>query len=155
MRVGQERTGVAGGSVEWLLTLPVRLHGLTLGRPVDVLLDRDELKVVGLDVLCGDGEHRFLPVAASEITAEAISISSPLVLLEEDELAFYRSRTFSFGALRGRPVRRRDRQLGLLRGLRLHADFAVAAVVVDVDGREQVVPFDDAIRFDPRNRSAA
>jgi hypothetical protein len=155
VRGGHEGTGMAGGTVEWLLSVPVRLHGLTLGRPVDVLLDRDELKVVGLDVLCGDQEHRFLPVAAAEIASDAISISSPLVLLEEEQLAFYRSRTFSFGALRGRPVRRHDRELGLLRGLRLHADLAVAAVVVTVEGREQVVPFDDALRFDPRNRSAA
>jgi hypothetical protein len=155
MKAGQEGSRMTGGTVEWLLRLPVRLHGVALGRPTDVLLDREELKVVGLDVLCGDEEHRFLPVAAAEITDEAISISSPLVLLEEDELAFYRSRTFSFGALRGRPVRRGDRRLGLLRGLRLHADFAVASIVVDVDGREQVVPFDDALRFDPRNRSAA
>jgi hypothetical protein len=146
---------MTGGSVERLLRLPVRLHGLTLGRPVDVLLDRDELKVVGLDVLCGDEEHRFLPLAVAEVTDEAISISSPLVLLEEDELAFYRSRTFSYGALRGRPVRRHDRELGLLRGLRLHPDFAVAAIVVERDGVESVVPFDDSIRFDLRSRSTA
>jgi hypothetical protein len=152
---GHEGGRMGEGSVELLLTLPVRLHGLTLGRPVDVLLDREELKVVGLDLLCGDDEHRFLPVAAAEITDEAISISSPLVLLEEEELAFYRSRTFSFGALRGRPVRRRDRVLGVLRGLRLNADLTVAGVVVDRDGRETLVPFDDSIRFDPRNRSAA
>jgi hypothetical protein len=155
VRGGHQGVRMAEGTVERLLRLPVRLHGLTLGRPVDVLLDRAELKVVGLDVLCGDEEHRFLPVAAAQITDEAISISSPLVLLEEGELAFYRSRTFSFGALRGRPVRRLDRHLGLLRGLRLHPDFTVAALVVDVDGRDRVVPFDDAIRFDPRNRSAA
>jgi hypothetical protein len=146
---------MGAGSVELLLGLPVRLHGLTLGRPVDVLLDRDELKVVGLDVLCGDEEHRFLPAAAAEVTADAISISSPLVLLEEDQLDFYRSRTFSFDALRGRPVRRLDRNLGLLRDLRLARDFTVTGVVVDVDGREAVVPLDDSIRFDPRSRSAA
>jgi hypothetical protein len=146
---------VGQGSVEVLLGLPVRLHGLTLGRPVDALLDRAELKVVGLDVLCGDAEHRFLPVAAAQIADDAISISSPLVLLEEDELAFYRSRTFSFGALRGRPVRRLDRSIGVLRGLRLAADLTVTAVVVDLEGREEVVPFDDSIRFDPRSRSAA
>ena len=43
-----------------LLALPVRLHGIQLGRPVDLLLDRDAQRIVGLDVLCGDEVHRFL-----------------------------------------------------------------------------------------------
>jgi hypothetical protein len=40
-----------------LLALPVRLHGIQLGRPVDLLLDREAVRVVGLDVRCGDEEH--------------------------------------------------------------------------------------------------
>jgi hypothetical protein len=152
---GHEAAVTGECSADDLLRLPVRLHGLALGRPVDLFLDRDDLKVVGLDVLCGDQEHRFLPLAAAKLSDDAISITSPLVLLEEDELDFYRSRTFSLGALRGRPVRRRDRDIGLLRDLRLKPDLTVAAVVVDADGKEDVVPFDDSIRFDPRSRSAA
>jgi hypothetical protein len=155
VRDGHEAAAMREHSAEDVLRLPVRLHGLALGRPIDLFLDRDDLRVVGLDVLCRDEEHRFLPLAAAKLSADAIVIMSPLVLLAEEELAFYRSRTFSLGALRGRPVRRRDRDLGLLRDLRLNADLTVAAVVVDVDGRERVVPFDDAIRFDPRSRSAA
>jgi hypothetical protein len=155
MSDGQEAAAMRKRSAGDLLGLPVRLHGLALGRPVDLFLDREDLKVVGLDVLCGDGQHRFLPLAAGEVVEDGISITSPLVLLEEEELDFYRSRTFSLGALRGRPVRRRDRNLGLLRDLLLNADCTVAAVVVDVNGRQQVIPFDDSIRFDPRSRSAA
>jgi hypothetical protein len=155
MSRGQEDAAVDERSAADLLHLPVRLHGLTLGRPVDLLLDREELRAVGLDVLCGDGEHRFLPLAAARLADDAIAIASPFVLLEEEQLAFYRSRTFSIGKIRGRPIRRRDRDVGVLRDLLLDADFAVAAVVVETGGREQILPFDDSIRLDPRSRSAA
>ena len=37
-----------------LLLLPVQLHGIRLGQPVDVLLDLDSWRVLGLVVLCGD-----------------------------------------------------------------------------------------------------
>jgi hypothetical protein len=155
MSDGHLAAAVGKRSADDVLKLPVRLHGLALARPVDVLLDRDDLKVVGLDVLCGENEHRFLPLAAATVGDDAISISSPLVLLEETELAFYRSRTLSLGALRGRPVRRRDREVGLLRDLLLNPDLTVAAVVLDQGGHEATLPFDDAIRIDPRSRSAA
>jgi hypothetical protein len=155
MNEGHLAAAVGKRSAEGVLKLPVRLHGLTLARPVDALLDRDDLKVVGLDVLCGDEEHRFLPLAAATVGDDAISISSPLVLLEDTELSFYRSRTFSLGSLRGRPVRRRDTDVGLFRDLLLEDDLSVAAVVVDRDGRRLTLPFDGAIRFDPRSRSAA
>ena len=155
MTDGHEAAAMGERSAADLLGMSVRLHGLALGRPVDLFLDRDDLRVVGLDVLCGDQEHRFLPLAAARLADDSISIGSPLVLLEEDELDFYRSRTFSLGALRGRPVRRHDRDVGLLRDLRLNADLSVAAVVVEAGGRKHVVPFDDSLRFDPRSRSAA
>ena len=86
-----------------LLALPVRLHGIQLGRPVDLLLDRDTLRTVGLDVLCGDEVHRFLPLPTASVSDDEIAILSPLVLLEEDQLHFYRSKTFALSALRGRP----------------------------------------------------
>ena len=92
--------GVSGAE---LLALPVRLHGIQLGRPVDLLLDRDTLRAVGLDVLCGDEVHRFLPLPTASVSDDEIAILSPLVLLEEDELHFYRSKTFALSALRGRP----------------------------------------------------
>jgi hypothetical protein len=138
-----------------LLGLAVRLHGIALGRPVDLFLDRDDLRAVGLDVLCGDEEHRFLPLAAASPTDDGIAISSALVLLEEAQLDFYRSRTFSLSSIRGRPVRRRDRDVGVLSDLRLNADFTPATVVVEIDGRKQELPVDGSIRFDPRSRSAA
>ena len=97
-----------------LLALPVRLHGVQLGRPVDLLLDRNTLRTVGLDVLCGDEVHRFLPLPTASVSDDEIAILSPLVLLEEDQLHFYRSKTFALSALRGRPVERKGRDLGAL-----------------------------------------
>jgi hypothetical protein len=152
---GHEADGMGTRSANELLTLAVRLRGLTLGRTVDAFLDRDDLRLLGFHVLCGDEEHRFLPLAAARIAEDGIEIASPLVLLEEAQLDFYASRTFSFGAIRSRPVRRRDRDVGVLRDLRLNADFRPAALVVDAGGREETLPFDDSVRFDPRRRSAA
>ena len=67
---GHEGRGMKELSGDALLGLAVRLHGVHLGRPVDILLDRDGERVVGLDVLCGDELHRFLPLptAAIEMT---------------------------------------------------------------------------------------
>lgn len=138
-----------------LLALPVRLHGVQLGRPSDLLLDREALRAVGLDVRCGDEVHRFLPLATATVSDSAISIPSPLVLLEEDELAFYRSRAVALSSLRGRPVERNGRALGLLRDVVVGTDGALVAVVVESDGTTRRVPFDDELRFDPKARTAA
>ena len=56
-----------------ILSLPVRLHGIELGRPVDLLLDRESLRVVGLDVLCGDEVHRFLPLPTAVVAGGCFS----------------------------------------------------------------------------------
>src|SRR5205823_2226217 len=87
-----------------ILSLPVRLHGIELGRPVDLLLDRESLRVVGLDVLCGDEVHRFLPLPTAVVAEDGLKIHSPLVLLEEDELGFYRARAFTLTSSRGKAV---------------------------------------------------
>jgi hypothetical protein len=137
-----------------LLAMPVRLHGLLLGRPVELLLDRDGLRAVGLDVLCGDGSHRFLPLPAASIAAD-ISVSSPLVLLEEAELAFYRARALDLGALRGRLVEQRGSVLGTCRDVVVRADGSLRAVVVDSARGLERIPFDSSIRFTPRHRTAA
>jgi sporulation protein YlmC with PRC-barrel domain len=137
-----------------LLALPVRLHGIQLGRPVDLLLDREELRVLGLDVLCGDDVHRFLPLPAASVSASAISISSPLVLLEEDQLAFYRSRAFAFRSLRGRPVEQRGREVGALDDIVVRSDGYLEQVVV-TGNAETLLPFDETVRVAAGSRSAA
>lgn len=135
-----------------LLALPVRLHGIELGRAVDVLLDRDGLRAVGLDVLCGDEVHRFLPLPTAAVEAEALTIHSPLVLLEEDELDFYRARAFALGSLRGRPVTRRGKNVGKLRDIVVAPGGELRAVVLEGGDR---VPFDDTLELAPQKRSAA
>ena len=92
-----------------LLALPVRLRGIHLGRPIDLLLDRQGFRAVGLDVLCGDEVHRFLPLPIAAVADGAITIQSSLGLLEEHELAFYRSRALALSSLRGRAATPRNR----------------------------------------------
>jgi hypothetical protein len=134
-----------------LLALPVRLHGIQLGRPVDLLLDRDTLRTVGLDVLCGDEVHRFLPLPTASVSDDEIAILSPLVLLEEDQLHFYRSKTFALSVLRGRLVQRKGRDLGALGDVVVDAAGQLVSVVVA--GKR--IASDGELRFAANRRSAA
>jgi len=134
-----------------LLALPVRLHGIQLGRPVDLLLDRETLRTVGLDVLCGDEVHRFLPLLTATVSDDEIAILSPLVLLEEDELHFYRSKTFALSTLRGRSVQRKGRDLGALGDVVIDPAGELVAVVV----AGQRIVSDGELRFAANRRSAA
>jgi sporulation protein YlmC with PRC-barrel domain len=74
-----------------LLNRSVVTRGIELGRVVDVILDEAAEQPIGLDVRCRDGEHRFLPLATARIGEEDIEVDSPLMLLETDQLDFYRS----------------------------------------------------------------
>jgi hypothetical protein len=65
--------------------------GIELGRVVDVILEAHADRPLGLDVLCGDGQHRFLPMAAASRLGTDVLIESPLTLLEPPEREFYRS----------------------------------------------------------------
>lgn len=141
----RERTG------DELLGLPVRLHGLQVGRPVDLLLDPEAHRAVGLDLLCGDEVHRFLPLQTAAIGDEEIRILSPFVLLEQRELEFYRSRALALGRLRGRPVERHGRKVGLLQDVVVAEGGQLVAAIVD----NERVPFDATLRFAPQRRSAA
>jgi hypothetical protein len=134
-----------------LLALPVRLHGVQLGRPVDLLLDRNTLRTVGLDVLCGDEVHRFLPLPTASLSDDEIAILSPLVLLEQDELHFYRSKTFALSTLRGRTVERKGRDLGALGDVVVDPMGELVAVVVA--GKR--IASDGELRFAANRRSAA
>jgi hypothetical protein len=79
-----------------LLNKRVIMGGIELGRVVDVILDEGGKRPVGFDVRCRDGGHRFLPLATARVR-EDVEIESPLMLLEADQLDFYRSH--------GRPLR--------------------------------------------------
>ena len=79
-----------GRKASELLALPVRVHGIHLGRVVDALLDPSLDRVLGFEVACGDGAHRFLPYAVCRIGGDEITAASALALVDERELAYYR-----------------------------------------------------------------
>jgi hypothetical protein len=75
-----------------VLNKRVLTSGIELGRVVDVILDEAGERPVGFDVLCGDGEHRFLPFPTARIDGDHVEVDSPLVLLEREQLEFYKER---------------------------------------------------------------
>lgn len=83
---------VGGRPASEVLALPVRMHGIQLGRPVDALVDGSDDRVVGFELLCGDGAHRFLPFSVAEVRSDEIAIESALLVLDERDLDLYRVR---------------------------------------------------------------
>jgi len=77
----------------------VRTKGIEIGRPVDVIVDPERNRALGFDVLCRDELHRFLPLSAAVFDSEEIAVESPLMLLAEDQLDFYRTRAKSLRAI--------------------------------------------------------
>jgi len=75
-----------------LLNKRVLTGGIELGRVVDVIFDESGENAIGLDVRCKDGENRFLPMATANVGDGDVVVDSPLVLLEPDQLDFYRTR---------------------------------------------------------------
>jgi sporulation protein YlmC with PRC-barrel domain len=80
------------GQLEELLRQSVLLRGIRIGRVVDVILEPEHKGVIGFEVRCKDGRHRFLPRAAATKRDDGIQIDSPFGLLDTDQLDFYRSR---------------------------------------------------------------
>lgn len=139
---------MGGRHAEELLRLPVRLHGIQLGRPVDLILDLAGRRALGLDVLCGDDVHRFLPLAAATVGNDEITVRSALTLLEEAELAFYRSRAHELSALRGVDLARDGATVGRLRDVVVAADSTLAAVVVESEGTLHRLEGTDGLRLE-------
>ena len=110
-----------------LLRLPVRLRGIRLGRPIDLLLDPVEWRALGFVVHCGDESSRFLVFAAADLLEDAIDVSSVLLLLED--VGFYRERSRSLRDLLG----------GELRDLLVTPHGRVEALVVERDGVVQEI----------------
>jgi hypothetical protein len=134
-----------------LLRLPVRVNGIELGHPVDLVLDRSR-RVVGLDVRCGDQRRRFLPLAAAHVGEHEIALSSPLVLLDEAQVAFYRAGGTSLSVLRGAKVLRHGREEGRLADVELGPGAEVIAVLL-ADARK--LPLDEGVHLVETRRSAA
>jgi hypothetical protein len=82
-----------GRAASELLSLPVRMHGIQLGTPVDALLDARVDRLLGFEVLCGDGARRFLPFAVAKLQADEIALESALTLIDERDIGYYRRRS--------------------------------------------------------------
>jgi sporulation protein YlmC with PRC-barrel domain len=143
---------VDGGSVERLLRLPVRLRGIQLGRPADLVLDRDRRRGIGLEVICGDEGRRFLPLAVGDLGDDSIEVRSPLVLLAEAELAFYTSRGSTFASLRGADVLLCGERVGALQDLVLAVDGGIETVVVATEDGPRELPFTADVTLGPPAR---
>ncbi len=81
---------MGGRRASEVLALPVRMHGIPLGRPADALLDGRTDRVIGFEVRCGDGADRFLPYAVARVREDEIAVDSAWMLVDERDLEFYR-----------------------------------------------------------------
>ena len=120
-------------SVASALQLPVRLRGIQLGRPVDLLVDVDAWNVLGFVVRCGDESRRFLPLAACQMLDGEIAVGSALMLLED--AGFYEQRGVSLRSLLGTELAG-----GRLRDLCLAPGGHVLELVVERDGERVTAP---------------
>jgi hypothetical protein len=98
----ESRVARSGLTAETLLKLPVEVRGIRVGWPVDMIIDAEGGRALGLDVLCGDESHRFLPLAAARVRSDSIEVGSALTLLADAERDFYRHRGSTLRELRAR-----------------------------------------------------
>ena len=100
------QTEPSAWSARRLVGTDVTSRGIALGRPVDLLLDAGLLQALGLEVLCLDGLHRFLPWLACRPSARSIEVGDPLSLLENGVADYYRRGGLSLRELQrsGAPI---------------------------------------------------
>lgn len=67
------------------------MRGIRLGEVESVLLAAAADRILGFDVMCGDGSHRFLPFPTARLADAGVEVDSALTLLDPNELEFYRS----------------------------------------------------------------
>jgi hypothetical protein len=142
-------------SAEELLRFPVRLDGLDVGRAVDLIVDPRQQRALGLDVLCRDEVHRFLPLAAADVRENEIHVSSPFALMDGDGYEFYRGRASSLRQLKGMRITRGGRDLGQIRDAVVSSSGEIEAFVVDSDGDVATVPIDPALSIDGNGRNGS
>ena len=86
-----------GRAASELLALPVRMHGIQLGTPVEALLDEAVDRLLGFEVLCGDQAYRFLPFSVARLQADQIAVESALTLIDERDIDYYRRHSRRLG----------------------------------------------------------
>ncbi len=122
------RTGV-------LVRRPVAIGDVRLGVAVDALFDRGLARLVGFDVGCSGGAHRFLPFPACEVEEDRLAVTSALVLLDR-ELGFYRAEGRAFSDLLGEEVSLAGERIGSLRDLLVDREGSVGRIVASVPSGE-------------------
>ena len=125
MRPLHSTRGLARGAVVF--------RDVRLGAAVDALLDRPLQRLVGFEVRCGDGAHRFLPFPACDVHDDHLRIESALVLLDRD-LDFYRLGGSAFSDLAGEPIEVHGNEVGPLVDLLLTGEGDVCRVVASTPG---------------------
>lgn len=141
---------MGGHSAGGLLALPVRHRGIDLGRAVDVLLDLEAGRALGLEVVCRDDAHRFLPLGAARIHRDGLEVGSALTLL--DDLAFYRNRGYSLRTVRGGSAQRAGKAVGVVTDLLLGDDGEIEALLVESGPSTVRIPFGRGITFEAAER---
>jgi hypothetical protein len=119
----------------------VCFNGIELGRPVDVLLEREASRAVVLEVVCDDDDRRFLPMAVTTLDGDSIANGTPLLLVGESGLGFDRKEARTLRALRGARIDQRGVE-GALRDIVLSQDWTIEAVVLASGDGTQRVPLD-------------
>jgi hypothetical protein len=135
----------AARRAESLLQLPVRVRGIQLGRAADLVLDLEGRRAIGVEVVCGDGIRRYLPLAAARVGEDEIVVGSSLLLLSEADLAFYRERARTLSSLRGCSVASAGRPLGILADVLVGAQDTLVSLLVDDGEGERRVPLDETV----------
>ena len=125
-------------SAAGLIGAPVRLHGIMLGRAIDLVLDATGMRALGFVVESGDDAPRFLPVAASQPEEGLITVASALMLL--DDVSFYRKRGTSLRSLLGAEIARENTPVGTLTDMLIDHTGAVVELDVELDGIPGRVP---------------
>ena len=142
-------------SAEELLQFPVRLDSIDVGRAVDLIVDPVQKRALGLDVLCRDDVHRFLPLAAAEVRESEIRLTSPFALVDDDGFEFYRGRASSLRQLKGTQVARRGRDLGSIRDVVVSPSGEIEAFVVAAGEDEVTVPVEPELSIDTNGRDGS
>jgi hypothetical protein len=140
----------SGLSAEQLLRLPVRLEGIDVGHAVDLIVDPGQGRALGLDILCRDEVHRFLPLATADVEDGVIELSSAFALVDDAGFEFYRDRTSSLRMLKGTNVAHAGNDLGVLRDVVVSSVGEIEALVVETDDGTERVPVGPGVRLDGR-----
>lgn len=125
-------------SAAGLVGAPVRLHGIMLGRALDLVLDGAGRRMLGFVVESGDDAPRFLPYAAAQPGADVIAVASALMLL--DDLSFYRKHGLSLRSLLGTAIERENVPVGTLIDMHIDESGAVVELEVELAGVRDRVP---------------